>query len=64
MEREAATREAAEEVSRAADAVRAENESLAAALAEERAEKARLAAETVAARGGGGLGFPRGGCGG
>ena len=50
VEREAATREAAEEVSRAADAVRAENESLAAALAEERAEKARLAAETVAAR--------------
>lgn len=50
VEREAATREAAEEVSRAADAVRAENESLAAALAEARAEKARLAAETVAAR--------------
>ena len=49
-EAEAATREAAEEVSRAADTVRAENEALAARLAEANAEKARLAAETAAAR--------------
>ena len=49
-EAEAATREAAEEFSRAADAVRAENETLAAQLAEANAEKARLAAETAAAR--------------